>query len=207
MTCTLCQNSGVSEYISVPAAYWVCSSCGLVWLDQKHHLSSEKEEARYRTHNNSVDNSEYLKFLSKLANPVSKYLKSGDLGLDFGAGQAKGMAKLLPDFTVSTFDPVFHSDRKLLKNSYNFILCSEVVEHFFEPRKDFDLLDSMLVPGGILGISSSLRPAKDKFVQWYYRRDPSHVSFFEEKTVRWLADHYHWNVLELENPIWIFQKN
>lgn len=205
MNCSLCQSTEFHEYIS-GGDYLHCASCDLVWLKPSLLLSPAEELERYHLHQNSVESADYLKFLSKLANPMRNYIQPGWQGIDFGAGTEQGMAALFPDCSIAAYDPFFHPDRDLLNNSYDFILCSEAAEHFYQPKKEFELFQRMLRERGILGISSALRPAKEKFMGWHYRRDPSHVSFFSEITVQWLANFYGWKLLEMNSPIWIFQK-
>ncbi len=34
----------------------------------------------------------------------------------------------------------------------------------------------------------------DRFDNWHYRRDPTHVVFYREYTFDWLAQHYGWDL-------------
>lgn len=205
MKCSLCHSTDFQEYVS-GENYLRCAICDLVWLKPSLLLGPAEELERYHLHQNSVESADYLKFLSKLADPMRKYIKPAWKGIDFGAGTEEGMAALFPECSIAAYDPFFRPEFSLLDSNYEFILCSEAAEHFYQPRIEFDLFQRMLIPGGILGISSALRPAKEKFMGWHYRRDPSHVSFFSENTVHWLAKFYDWELLELHSPIWIFQK-
>lgn len=206
MSCTLCQSTEFSMYLECPERYWECKNCSLVWIDKSHLLTPEQEAQRYKLHVNSLEDNIYLKFLSKLALPAQKYIKKHSVGLDFGSGELEGMKEIFTQNKVVSYDPFYHPDTEVLKFSYDFILCSEVVEHFHQPRDEFDLLNSMLKPGGILAVSSALIPSKESFPGWYYRRDPTHVSFYVENTVKWIAQNYSWKILELHTPIWIFEK-
>ena len=190
--------------------YWRCDHCELVFLHHSQLPNPERELARYREHNNVLADPEYMVYLSRLANPVlSAFNRSGGHGLDFGCGPVRGMAHLLQDrgHVIDSYDPYFFPEEHLLKNSYDFILASEVVEHLFQPGEGFAQLFSMLKPGGILGISSRLYPADPAvFREWSYRRDPTHVCFFGPKAVEWISARWPWRLISLEDPIWLIRK-
>jgi hypothetical protein len=188
-------------------AYFFCASCGLVWLDPAARLCGEAERARYLLHDNA-ENSQYLDYLSSLALLVEPYLAAFSRGLDFGCGPVQGMKRLLEPkgFVIDSYDPFFFNHEELLKNRYDFLLCSEVVEHFFSPAKEFQTIDTLLKSGGILGVRSELLPPMGDFFSWYYRRDPTHVVFYGEACLRWLSERFGWELLLLDAPFWIFRK-
>ena len=88
---------------------------------------------------------------------------------------------------MALYDPFFRPDEKALARSYDFIACSETAEHFHRPAEEFDRLDALLRPGGWLALMTAFRPADDAFANWHYRKDPTHVVFYNEKTLRTLA--------------------
>lgn len=211
MTCTLCEGPALFWYEAPDRKkYFRCGNCSLVFLEPGSHPDAERELARYREHNNLLNSPSYLSYLDRLAAPVTAALAPGKKrGFDYGCGPVEGMRHLLEPrgFSISSYDPYFFSREELLKFSYDFVLCSEVVEHFFRPCQDFLRLQSCLGSGSILGISSRLYPeSSEEFAHWGYRRDPTHVSFFSAETVHWLAQKFGWELLNLESPIWIFRK-
>ncbi len=66
-------------------------------------------------------------------------------------------------------------------------------------------MNEIIKTGGFLGVSSRLALGREEFIDWSYRRDPTHVVFYNVETVHWLAAKFAWKVLYLESPIWIFQ--
>jgi hypothetical protein len=48
----------------------------------------------------------------------------------------------------------------------------------------------MLAPGGILGVMTMFHPGEGSFADWWYRRDPTHVCFYNEATMRWIGERY-----------------
>jgi hypothetical protein len=151
-----------------------------------------------------------MTYLSRLALPIVENLPAGARGLDFGCGPVEGMKKLLfpLKFSVESYDPFFFPREELLNIRYDFVLCSEVAEHFFEPDREFARLSQLVKPGGWLGVSSELAPQdRSVFQNWWYRRDPTHVTFYSEATVLWIAKEGGWTLETLKNPIWLLKKN
>lgn len=164
---------------------------------------------RYREHNNSLEDPRYLAYLRRTALSVADRLNLGAKGLDFGCGPVEGMKAILSPlgFSVESYDPIFFPRPELLKNSYDFILCSEVAEHFFSPGEEFARLCELLREGGFLAVSSRLAVSKEQFAQWNYRRDPTHVVFYQRETVEWIARKFDLRLLELNDPLWLLQKS
>ena len=67
-------------------------------------------------------------------------------GLDFGAGTGPVISKVLKDneYKIKQFDPFFHNYPELLKEKYDYIVCCEVMEHFYDPAKEFAGIDEQL---------------------------------------------------------------
>lgn len=207
MNCPLCNRQRTNEWTRVGARlYWLCEECYLIWLDESLRPGADSEKARYLTHQNLLDSPEYISYLRTLAQPVERFLQPGAKGLDFGCGPTEGMKKVFgPNFPVDSYDPFFFPQENLLKNRYDFVLCSEAAEHFFSPAKEFALFKTILNPHGVLGISSRLAVSRDRFASWNYGRDPTHVVFYQKETVEWIAQKFGWQLLELNDPIWIFR--
>ena len=121
----------------------------------------------------------------------------GARGLDYGAGPGPALAAMMEEdgFSVALYDPIFHPDEAVLAHTYDFITCTETVEHFATPRADFLRLHKMLIPGGWLGIMTDILEDKEEFGDWYYHRDPTHVAFYTRRTFRWIGE---WLRLEVE---------
>ena len=88
---------------------------------------------------------------------------------------------------MQIFDPYFFADTTPLSMQYDFITCSEAAEHFYRPAEEFKKLVGLLHPGGILGIMTSLWDETIDFATWYYRKDPTHVVFYHQKSFLTLA--------------------
>lgn len=109
-------------------------------------------------------------------------------------------------FRVAIYDPYFAPDDAALCRSYDFITCTEVVEHLHSPGDEFDRLNRLLRPGGWLGVMTEVLREGRAFERWHYVRDPTHVCFYRPKTMQWIARHYGW-VLHVPHPnVALFQK-
>lgn len=210
MNCLLCERHSAAEPMPAEESrrYWRCGHCGLVWLDQSLRLKPAEEKGRYLLHENSVASDAYLSYLDRLAGPVTKQLARGARGLDFGCGPSEGMRALLEarGFCVESYDPYFFPRPELLNFRYDFVLCSEAAEHFYFPAEEFARLDSLLLPGGWFGLRTLLLPSPEKFADWHYRRDPTHVVFYAAESLRWIAQRWGWRLHSLDSPIAVFQK-
>ncbi len=76
----------------------------------------------------------------------------------------------------------------MFKVSYDGITSTEVFEHLWEPVEILKRLKSILKKDGILAIMTLFHP-KDQttFFDWFYIRDPSHVTFYTPKTFMMMA--------------------
>ena len=154
---------------------------------------------RYLTHDNDPDNADYRRFLSRLWDELRPRLTVGARGLDYGAGPGPALAAMIEEdgYSAALYDPLFHPDETVLADTYDFITCTETVEHFATPRADFLRLYKILAPGAYLGIMTDILEDIRKFPDWYYHRDPTHVAFYTRRTFHWIAA---WLGFEIEFP-------
>ena len=209
MNCPLCSSPRREPWATLPeGGYWLCAICKLIWLDERFLLGEEEEHARYRAHQNSAEDARYLAYLGRTALPVARLVPRGARGLDFGCGPAEGVKALLSplQFSVDSYDPLFYPREDLLNFRYDFLICCEAAEHFRSPAHEFALFARLLAGGGVLGVSSALAVPRAEFAHWHYRRDPTHVVFYQEETVQWIARKGGWEILELDSPLWILRK-
>lgn len=201
-SCPLC-GAGTPDLFHAEGAvlYFECRVCTLVYLDPERWPARPDEEARYREHHNDPDDAGYIRFLRRLADPVMERLPAGARGLDFGCGPVPALASLLASagFPCVSYDPVFAPDELMLNRTYDFVTCSEVLEHLHDPRATLALLARLLARGGMLAVMTQFRTDAASFAHWWYRRDITHVCFHSETTMRWIAADRGW-ALELPRP-------
>lgn len=174
--------------------YWRCQHCQATFVDPLQLPSRDTEHAQYRLHRNEVNDGGYRKFLTRLASPLLQRLPGGSAGLDYGCGPGPALAAMLTEagHRMAVYDPLFFDDLRVLDDRYDFITCTEVVEHFHHPFDEFAKLDELLKPGGWLAVMTMFQTDDAAFAHWHYRRDPTHVVFYREATFRAIARLHHW---------------
>jgi SAM-dependent methyltransferase len=155
-------------------------------------LSPGEEYQRYCQHKNDPADTAYRRFLAKLAEPLLQRLPPRAYGLDYGCGPGPALACMLREAgqRMRLFDVYFYPDLALLEDRYDFIACTETIEHFYRPDEEFARFDRMLRPGGWLALMTCFLTDDEGFASWHYRRDPTHVVFYREATLRHIADRF-----------------
>ena len=211
--CPLCLNARVhflhkSDDRHGTREFYECPVCDLAFVPPRFRLPPDAEMERYLMHDNDPDDEGYRDFLSRLWDVLRPMLPEGASGLDYGCGPGPALAQMMREdgFRVEKYDLYFFPDPKPLSRVYDFITCTETVEHLRKPLDVFALFDSLLKPQGKLGIMTGILDDRSKFADWYYQRDPTHIAFYTRKTMNWIAERMGWNV-ELPAPnIAIFTK-
>ncbi|MBL3558869.1 class I SAM-dependent methyltransferase [Marinobacter sp. JB05H06] len=177
-------------------------------MDESAWLDEQAERAVYDLHHNDPGDEGYRRFLSKLTGPLLERLETGAKGLDFGCGPGPALAVMLREagLEVALYDPFYYPDTSTLAQQYDFITCTEVVEHLHSPAEIFRQLDRLLVPGGLLGVMTCFQTDDERFANWHYRRDPTHIVFYRQTTMQWLANAYGWLLEIPAKDVAIFQK-
>lgn len=187
--------------------YFRCPNCQLIFLSPDQRLDRDQEKSIYAHHENNPNDAGYLKFLSQLTTPLEKFLNENDQGLDYGCGPGPALDRLLKQ-KISCYDPFFNNQISVLQNQYDFITCTEVIEHVFAPRETFMRFNTLLKNPGTLGLMTSffLGDTANDFDKWWYHKDPTHVCFFSTKTFHWIAKWLHWSPHFIKNSVAIFTR-
>lgn len=189
--CRVCRERELRDFAVIEKRrYERCPACLATLVAEEDLPGSDVERRHYLNHENDVQDAGYRRFASKLVEPLAIELGKGAVGLDYGCGTGPVAATMLRErgFAVELFDPFFAPDGEVLTRTYDFILCSEVVEHFHRPAEEFDRLASLLRRGGILGVMTCFQTDDARFAGWHYRRDPTHVAFYRAETLRRVAE-------------------
>ena len=209
MICIVCKNQRAKIYKNIEQKrYWKCSFCEAIFLDKKFYLSSNKEYKHYLTHNNDVNDPRYKKFLSNLMLPLIDRIKLKSIGLDYGCGPGPALSLMLREkgYQMFNYDPFFHPKKSNLLKKYDFISCSETVEHFHNPFYEFTRFNELLNDGGIIGIMTNFHSKENIFENWYYIKDPTHVVFYSKNTFLIIAKMFKWDCEFLNNNLVFFKK-
>ncbi|MCK5874963.1 MAG: class I SAM-dependent methyltransferase [Alcanivoracaceae bacterium] len=207
MICVLCHDMHCPHFAHVDGLdYFRCRRCQLTFLDPAQLPDADAEQRHYDLHENDPNDPGYRAFLNRLAAPLCEQLTAGSEGLDFGCGPGPALARMLEErgHQMSVYDPLFAPHANALDRQYDFVTCTEVVEHFHQPEREFELLAGLVKPGGMLAIMTSLLHDGIDFQKWHYRRDPTHVCFYRQPTFIQVARHYRMSSCEVQGNSVIF---
>ncbi len=207
--CPLCASADTRLFTTIRnRRYYVCGNCFGIHVHEDGRLSAEDEKARYLLHHNDIYDQGYRNFVGPIVNAILARQDKRDQGLDFGAGPGPVISSMLREknFNVQLYDPFFHINTEALTRSYSYIVCCEVIEHFYDPHREFETLWKLLDNGGRLYCMTYLFQEGVQFENWYYKEDPTHVFFYQNSTMRWIRDAFRFSKLEIDNRLIIFQK-
>lgn len=203
MKCTLCEEPLQHFYSRLNKEYYYCGGCFSISMGQDCRLDSLQEKSHYEKHQNDVNDHGYQNFVSPIVNAIKNQFSENHLGLDFGSGTAPVITKMLQDihYNIQSYDFYFENNQALLNQKYDYIACCEVMEHFYDPKKEFEKLASMLLPNGKLFCKTSLYSEQINFDSWYYKNDLTHVFFYHEKTIAWIAKEFNFSNYIIEDKL------
>jgi hypothetical protein len=190
--CPLCGNPGKIFYQFKEKLFHQCNHCKGIFMDPQMIPGKTAEKKRYEEHNNDTEDKGYQHFVSPITNAILENFGTKHKGLDFGAGTAPVISKILSDhnFQIEPYDPYFFNCPELLKTQYDFIACCEVMEHFYNPYKEFKLLKELLHPKGKLYCMTDLYDESIDFHKWYYKNDQTHVFIYHERSIEWIKEEF-----------------
>jgi hypothetical protein len=204
--CHLCQSPAIFLYSGKYGEYFRCETCKGIFLSPEHFPTAHAEKTRYEKHSQDVTDPGYQAFVAPLIETIIKNHSPQQQGLDFGCGRQSIIQHLLQPtgFNLNLYDPFFKNKSNLLTKKYDFIVCSEVIEHFQDPKKEFKLLRSLLNSGGSLYCLTDLYTEKTDFKNWYYKNDPTHVFFYHPKTITFIQEHFGFAKYKIEDRLITF---
>lgn len=173
-------------------SYQICPQCELVFVPRDQLISYEEEKERYDAHENDESDKGYQSYLQKIADAIIPHLNSESKGLDFGCGRTTLLGDYfnLKKISVDSYDAYFLKNELIWDERYDFIILSEVIEHLRGPRQEMRQLRKILNPQGKFFIKTKFRPeTKEAFDQWFYKRDSTHVQFFNSHSMEFLKDY------------------
>ncbi len=205
MLCTLCLSPLIQK---IDEDYFDCSVCRALVKDISLYPNAEDEKMRYLTHNNDVNDPRYQNFTSPIFNYILVRYSVDDEGLDFGCGTGPVITKMLQDsgYRVAQYDPYFANHPENLEKTYDYIAACEVVEHFYNPRREFNKLQQLLNYNGSLVIMTLLYDDSKDFKTWYYRKDPTHVFIYRRETFDYICKEFGFREWFVEERLIVLKK-
>ena len=194
MECLVCSCECKSfryEYADLDCYH--CPSCELIFKDPKCHETFDKQKQRYDLHENSAENKGYRAYFQKFLDFVLPQIKDTHKALDFGCGESSLLADMLGEIGIDCnyYDPIYHPNDKFQEYRYDLVTSVEVFEHLHDPMAVISELLSILNEDGFIAIRTEFHyNSIERFVDWHYPRDPTHIMFFTPKTFGVIASLY-----------------
>ncbi len=141
---------------------------------------------------------------------VIPFVSSGKL-LDFGSGPEPVLVQLLNrdyNFEIDHYDLHYSPKKVYINKKYNVVVSTEVIEHIKNPMETFKLIYELLESGGIFAFMTLYHYDDfDRFIKWWYRRDNTHISFYNDVTLEKIVNILGFRILYTDHKrICTFQK-
>ena len=211
-TCELCGSNQLVHYQhpKFHMLFHECLNCEAIFKDIAHKITEKEELKVYNQHENSIDNIGYVNFLTNfLEGTLLKFLDHGKI-LDFGSGPAPVLKQILErndKFQVEIYDYYYAKHEEVFNHLYDAITSTEVFEHLWKPKETLLKLNKSLKADGILAIMTLFHPKNQaEFFEWFYIRDPSHVTFYTPKTIEIISKQTGFKVIDTNDYRYITLK-
>jgi len=200
MKCKICKKQTEIFFDdTMRSNFFHCKECEFIFKDEEKIVSNERELKQYLQHNNSEESPGYKEmfedFISKCVTPYKKNIKNV---LEFGCGPGPVLAKMLENesLKVDRYDKFFYPDTVYESKTYDLITSTEVIEHIKDPMNTMKLFNRHLVKNGYLSLMTQFHSnSRTDFLKWWYRRDPTHISFYRPKSFEVLAEIFGFEIL------------
>ena len=179
----------------------------MVFVPRNEVLSYEQEKNRYDQHQNKKDDA-YFNYLNGIVSSILPYISEGCRGLDFGCGTTTLFSDILKEhgFPSDSYDLYYHPNQEVWNHNYDFIMLSEVIEHLHDPHETMKRLVSLLNSNGKVFIKTKFLTDKIDFTNWYYKRDLTHIQFFNQKSIGILAHQFGFKVMAIGADLYLWNK-
>ena len=73
-----------------------------------------------------------------------------------------------------------------------------MIEHFYNPKKEFELLKSLLKKDGVLYLMTGIYSEEIDFSKWWYKNDLTHVFIFTKETFSFIKEKFEFKDMKIE---------
>ena len=200
MTCKLCHQPTISFFDThMQCETYHCKPCEFIFKDDACIITQDKELKVYEQHNNSEENLGYVAmfqdFMDKTFLPYREKITAV---LDFGSGPNPVLAKIMTKdgFNVEHYDKFFSQQKVYEGKKYDLITATEVIEHISDIQEVMAFFSKHLNPNAYLALMTQFHTNNtEEYMKWWYRRDPTHISFFRPRTFEVLAKQHGFTLL------------
>ena len=195
MNCRICETESSLFYSDV-RSFYKCPSCTLIFTNETaDNVAAEKH---YKDQWNNADKNFWKQQTDGLLSVIHRYKMPVGRVLDFGSGtgeitkefQARGIE-------ATPLEPMIHGYLKdqNYPDKFDVVVGVEVIEHLPDMREELKEIEKNLSADGIMLFTTILTDSfidsineVEQFKGWWYKDDPTHVSFFSSKSILRLAE-------------------
>lgn len=194
-------------------SYYQCPECRLIFT---HDFPEKKaEEKHYKDQWATTDPDFWKSQVDVLLQLINNYHSPQHI-LDFGSGSGAMTQEFRKrGYDVTALEPMSDGYLKDQKYAVKFdvVIAVEVIEHLLEPWDEIQEIERVLAPDGIVIFSSlltnpfiDLPNAREQFKNWWYKDDPTHVSFFCNHVLSKMADMRNYDIDILGDKVFIIKR-
>lgn len=98
------------------------------------------------------------------------------------------------------YDPYYRPDPEVLRDKYDLVTCTEVIEHDYDIVETFKKFSAMLYLGGALLVSTDVTDEMEKVSENYYTCPRvGHVMLYAKETLAYLANQAGFSLIHLSH--------
>ncbi len=195
MQCQICHQDTIHFFDAyMEADTYHCEACAFIFKDPKVIISSDKELKVYQQHINSEENIGYVTMFQEfIEKTFASYEAHIEEVLEFGSGPTPVLASILKKrgLKVDIYDKFFASEKIFEGKKYDLITSTEVIEHIADVEELFQFFAKHIRVKGYLALMTQFHPNNTElYLKWWYRRDPTHITFYHPHTFEVLAKRF-----------------
>ncbi len=208
MNCHICHSEArIIEDQQFGLNYYYCLQCGFISQDRESIPAFSDARDEYDRHENSIENEGYVNFFKRFIEAsILPFVDQGK-GLDFGSGPEPVLSQVLKrdyGLMVDIYDLHYQPVKVYEHQQYDYIVSTEVIEHIEDPMAVMKLWHEHLKPGGVLAVMTLFHEEDEAhFLDWWYRRDITHISFFTVRTFNYMAEKIGFEIIFTDNKRYI----
>jgi len=185
-SCRICKTPS-AIFLEEKRTFYKCPVCSLIFTNET--ASQEEAEKHYKGQWTPGKDAFWSKQCTEILNILNQYgLNKENRILDFGAGSGEITRGLQQrGYNVTPLEPMMDGYLKdqNYQEPFDVIIAVEVIEHLLNPYDEFREMEKVLSERGILFFTTLMTNPmmgqpneKEIFSSWWYKNDPTHVSFF-----------------------------
>ena len=210
--CRICDSPSIL-FFQDTRTFYKCPECRLIFSED--FPDKKDEENHYKTQWQTTHPDFWKGQVDVLVQLITNYRTPKNI-LDFGSGSGEMTREFLKrGYDITPLEPMIHGYLKEQNYPAQFdvVIVVEVLEHLQDPWKEIHEIENVLSPDGIVIFSTLLtnefidRPdAANHFRNWWYKDDPTHVSFFCNHVLSKMADMENYDIDIIGDKVFVFKR-